>query len=284
MGKYPIIILLLALVVDCSNYGQLSLMAKLPKSLDENSGMAYVKDSAVWFIEDSGNRNKLYRVNFEGKITKDLEVKDAKNIDWEDLAKDDKNNLFIGDFGNNNGKRVNMVIYKVSDPEIEPGDKIDSEKIIFQYPADIPGLVPNESTRFDTEAMFYLKEHLYLITKNQTEPFNPTTRIFKVPAQKGRYIAEFIGEFKTCGKEKSCRVTGATISPDAKKVVLLGNGKLWVFTDFLGDDFSKGSLKSINLKVNTQLEALSFLNDSILLLSDEERAGTGRNLYRYRLR
>jgi hypothetical protein len=246
--------------------------------------MAYLKDSAVWLIEDSGNRNKLYRVNFQGKITKDLEVKDAKNIDWEDLAKDDKNNLFIGDFGNNDLKRVNLVVYKVPDPEIEPGDKIESEKIIFQYPAVIPGMAPNELTRFDTEAMFYLKEHLYLITKHQTVPFNATSRIFKVPAQKGRYMAEFIGEFKTCGKEGSCRVTGATISPDAKKVVLLGNGKLWVYSDFLGDNFSKGSLKSINLKVNTQLEALSFLNDTILLLSDEERAGTGRNLYRYQLR
>lgn len=284
MGKYPILFIVFSLLTECSNYGQLTFVAKLPKKLDENSGMVHVQDSTVWFIEDSGNANKLFQTNFQGKITRDLEVKGVKNIDWEDLTKDGQNNVYIGDFGNNNGKRKNMVIYKVPNPEIEPGDKIDAEKIIFQYPTVIPGMARNESTRFDVEALFYKNEHLFLITKNRSERFDGKAMIFKIPAHKGQFIAEFIGEFKTCNKEKSCKVTGATISSDAKKVVLLGNGKLWVFSDFQGDDFSKGNMETIDLKVNTQLEALSFLNDSVLLISDEEKRGTGRNLYRYKLK
>jgi hypothetical protein len=67
-------------------------------------------------------------------------------------------------------------------------------------------------------------------------------------------------------------------------VVLLGRGKLWVFTEFKGANFTLGQIRTIDLKVTTQLEAICFLNDGTLLLSDEKKGNTGRNLYRYYLR
>ena len=139
---------------------------------------------------------------------------------------------------------------------------------------------------YDCEAIFYHKEFLYLITKNRSRPFNGEARVYKVPAQKGNHKAEFIVSFKTCDEPNTCMVTSADISPDGTKIVLLGYGKLWVFTDFSWDNFTKGKMKTIELGATTQLESVSFRTNSntSLLLSDEEKAGTGQNLYSFELR
>ena len=119
---------------SCANYGQLNFLTELPKKLDENSGIVQMKDSTAWFIQDGGNSDKLYKVGFNGKLLQELQVKNSKNKDWEDLAADSKGNVYIGDFGNNNSTRKDLVIYKVPNPEVEKGDKIDAKKIKFNYP------------------------------------------------------------------------------------------------------------------------------------------------------
>ena len=179
-----------------------------------------------------------------------------------------------------------LIIYKLPNPEIEPGDKIDAEKIEFYF-SDQQDFTPkNEEMRYDCEAIFYHNEFLYLITKNRRSPFNGEARIYKVPAQKGNYKAELVGTFKTCDEPNTCVVTSADISPDGSKIVLLGYGKLWVFTNFTWDNFTKGKMETIELGATTQLEAVTFKANSntSLLLTDEERAGTGQNLYSYELK
>ena len=86
------------------------------------------------------------------------------------------------------------------------------------------------------------------------------------------------------GCPMASQVTAADISPDGSTIALLGYGKLWVFTDFKWDDFSKGKMKTIDLGVTTQLESICFLNNETLLLTDEERANTGGNLYSLKLK
>jgi len=78
--------------------------------------VSYSKSSA-WFIEDNGNSDNIYKTDFEGNIIQQFDVKNAKNTDWEDLCKDNSENLYIGDFGNNANDRKNLVIYKAANPE-----------------------------------------------------------------------------------------------------------------------------------------------------------------------
>ncbi len=284
MNKCLIAFFTVSILFSCTNYGQLTFVTKLPKKLDENSGIVYVKDSTVWFIQDGGNSDKLYQVSFDGKLLNELEVKNAKNVDWEDLARDEKGNVYIGDFGNNDSDRKDLVIYKVPDPEVEKGDKIDAKKIRFKYPDQKKFPPKSKKKQFDAEALFYRNGFLYLITKNRRVPFDGKARIYKVPAKKGKHTATYVGEFTTCKEQANCRVTAATISNDGKTIVLLGGGKLWVFSDFPEEDFSKGTMKTIDLKATSQLEAVCFLNENTLLISDEERSDTGRNLYSFILR
>lgn len=269
---------------SCTNHGQLSLVTKLPKKLDENSGMVHLKNSTVWFIQDGGNSDKIYQMDFKGNLINELKVKNATNVDWEDLTTDPSGNMYIGDFGNNDGKRKDLVIYQVPNPETEKGDKIKAVPIRFKYPGENLVSKGNKQLQFDAEAMFFRDDFLYIITKNRKISSSGDAGIYRVPARKGTYTAELVGKFNFCALEETCRVTGATISPDGQMVVLLGRGKLWVFTDFKGANFTLGQMKTIDLKVTTQLEAICFLNDGILLLSDEKKGNTGRNLYRFHLR
>ena len=277
-------IYLIFILSNCSNYGQLTYVTKLPKAVKENSGLAYFKSNTVWLIEDHGNEDVLYQVDFNGDLLNELKVKNAKNEDWEDIAQDSEGNIYIADFGNNNNDRKDLVIYKIPNPEIEPGDKIDAQQIKFYYPEQTKFPPEKKNLVYDAEAIFYKNKTLYIITKNRSEPFNGKALIYKVPSEKGTYAAELVGEFTPCTTTRICEVTSAAISPDGKKIALLGYGYLWIFTDFTTDDFTKGNLQTINLGATTQLESICFKDNSTVLISDEERGNTGRNLYSYKLK
>lgn len=267
----------------CTHYGQLIPIADLPKKLNENSGMVVVEGKAVWLIEDSGNADKIYKVDLSGKILKEFKVKNAKNEDWEALAQDSLGNLYIGDFGNNSNERKDLVIYKTPDPDKEKGEKIDAEPIYFRYPDQKKFPPKREDFSFNAEALFYLDGFLYVVNKDMTRPFNGEARIYKIPAQPGKYTAELIATIPTCDDSRRCTITGADISPDGKTLVFLSYGQLWVFRNFEGDDFMSGTIEQIDLGASTQLEAVSFKDNNTLLLSDEWSGGSGMNLYTYTL-
>ncbi len=283
MIKTPYL-LLVFLFVGCTNYGQLKFITDLPKKLSENSGIVQFDEKSIWVIEDKGNEDHIYKIDFNGKVLKELEVKNAKNHDWEDLTSDKKGNLYIGDFGNNANDRKNLVIYKLQNPETKSGDKIDAERIEFRYPEqkDFPprrGLL-----LYDSEAFFHYNDHFYIITKNRANPFTGEALIYRVPAKKGNYNATLLGKIKTCEDGDTCQITSADISPDGKTIVLLGYGKLWMLRDFPKDNFSKGNLTEIDLGIRTQLESVCFKDANTLLLSDEVRDNEGGNLYSYSLK
>lgn len=283
MTRY-IAILLFSFLISCSNYGQLTYITKLPKKLKENSGMVVRKDSTVWFVNDGGNQDKIYQISTKGKIIKELKVKNAKNKDWEDMARDNDGNVYIADTGNNANKRKDLVIYKIPDPDKEKGDKIEAERIEFNFPEQKKFPPKKKNLHFDTEAIFYAKDSLYLITKNRSHPFSGKAMIYRIPAKKGKYKASYLGEFIPCTDFSTCKITAADISPDGKTIALLGYGKLWLFTNFDLSNFFKGELKTIDLGIRTQLESVSFLNNKTLLLSDEELHKNGRNLYSYSIK
>lgn len=285
MNKLPVFLIFIFLQ-GCAQkpyYGDLTYLGKLPSKLSEVSGIVSINKTSAWVIEDNGNKDHLYAINLEGNLIKELKVENAKNHDWEDLAKDEEGNLYIGNFGNNANDRKNLSIYKLPNPENETGKKIEAEKITFHYP-DQKKFPPKKSKLiFDCEAFFYKNNFLYLITKNRTKPYTGKAFIYKVPATVGSHKAELIGEFTACTDQQFCSITGADISPDGKKVVLLGSGFIWLFTDFSSDDFTKGTIRTIDVKHRTQQESICFVDSNTLLIADEQSKTKGRNLYSYKI-
>ncbi|MFD0863521.1 hypothetical protein ACFQ1M_14995 [Sungkyunkwania multivorans] len=280
-------VLFIALLAGCQDLGQLSFVCDLPKSLKENSGIEMVKeDGLIWFVEDSGNKDHIYGVNFEGTIERDINIKNAKNEDWEDLTKDTLGNLYIGDFGNNENDRKDLVIYKIPNPENTDKDDLEAEKIKFSFPEQKEFPPEKDELLYDVEAFFYFEGWLYLFTRNRMSKkhFDGRSLIYKIPAIKGDHKAMLVKEFFSCEEAASCQITSATISPDLSKVVLLGYDRLWVLTNYLGDKFTESSIETIKLGHYSQKEAVCFKNDSTLLISDEADPHGGRNLYSFQLK
>lgn len=278
------VFLLLLILSGCVRYGRLKTSGKLPSRLNECSGMTTLDGETLWVIEDGGNADNLYGIDTQGQIVASFEVSNGKNKDWEALTHDRSGNVYIGDFGNNGNRRKDLLIYKLPNPHVEKGDKIPAEKIEFTYPdqeAFPPGFA---SRRFDAEAFFHHQGRLYIITKNQSDPFNGRAYVYSVPDLPGQYTARAEIEFETCPDRKSCRVTDAALSPDGKRLALLGYGKLWLFDHFGTEQFGDGPDRTIDLGATTQLEALCFAKEDLLYLADERLFRAGGRLYAFPLK
>ena len=274
-----ILILGVLILTGCTNYGQLTFVTKLPKKLKEVSGIVPAANDTYWVIEDSGNADNLYRVNLDGELLQKVNIKNAKNRDWEALSRDTLGNIYIADFGNNSNKRQDLVIYKVPEPT-NAQEEVRAEKIKFHYPDQKRFPPKARNFNFDAEALFYASGYLYIVNKNRSTPFTNNVSVYRVPAKKGEYEAEKIGNIKTCGDRYWCQVTGAEMSPDGKTLAVLGYGNIWLIqTDLENGKVLSGKMESIDHGASSQLEAACFLDNYTLLLADEQGAGGGRNLY-----
>lgn len=276
--------LICCLLLSCSNYGQLNYITKLPKKLRENSGIAIAGDSTLWFIEDNNNPDELYLVNYKGDLLAEIEIDNAKNDDWEDLAKDREGNLYIADIGNNDNNRKDLMVYKITPPENTATKKIKAKVIAFDYPEQEDFPPDREKRLYDAEALVYSEGNLYIFTKNRANPFTGASLVYQVPAKPGKYEAKLVGEFTPCDDPRTCQVTAADISPDGKTLALLGYGKLWLVRDYSLDKFEAKNIETIDLGMRSQLESVCFKSNTLLLLSDEGTGPHGRNLYSYSIK
>ena len=271
----------LFVLMSCTSqdFKMLEITGDLPYSLKESSGIVNLSGSDnFWMINDSGNTNELFEVSEGGKVKQIVTIENAKNKDWEDLASDGKDSIFIGDFGNNNNKRKDLGIYTVAISSIKNG-RVKAVKTSFSF-VDQKKFPPKKKDRnFDVEAFVYKDGYFYLFTKNRSSEFNGITKLYKVPAQVGNHTAELIGSFETCMNPKKCMITSATISKNNKELVLLTHDKLFLFTNFKGDDFFNGSVSEINLHHDSQKEAVCF-KESIIYITDEATKKSNGNLYR----
>lgn len=268
--------------LGCAQYGKLEIVADFPKSLDEVSGMWAPGEAAIWVIEDGSNPDRIFEVDTSGQILRSYKVKEGGNRDWEALAADSLGNVYIGDFGNNGNSRKNLRVYKVPDPRTEPGDKIDAVTLDFEYPEQEEFPPTSDQMRFDAEALFHYKGWLYIIGKNRSDPFDGTADVWRIPDVPGEYSASLVTRLQLCREFKTCQITGASLAPSGNRLVLLSYGKLFVYEDFGERSFSQ-TPRVIDLETRTQLEAVSFVTDTLLYLADERSHGRGGNLYRFSL-
>ncbi|TDW48662.1 hypothetical protein EV144_103178 [Flavobacterium sp. 270] len=257
----------------------------LPKKLKEVSGIAYFPENKLLYtLEDSGNKNAIYAINTEGKLNKTITITNATNVDWEDITKDKKGNIYIGDFGNNANERRDLCIYKVAKSELNKENAVSEYKISFSYPEQTEFPPKKKELFYDVEGFFEYQNYFYLFTKNRSKNFDGTAFIYKILNAPGKQKATKIGEFKTCNNYNHCVLTSATISPDGKKVVLLSHDKIVLFKNFKGDAFHKGTQTELMLGNFTQKEAIVFKDNNTLLIADEKTNKVGGKVYEFRLK
>lgn len=260
-------------------------LLSLSSELEEISGIEFDKHGNLWAINDGGNSTEIHKIDSLGNISRSINIYNAKNIDWEDMTQDDFGHFFIGDFGNNKNDRRDLTIYKIENPIDLRIHEAEAEIIKFKFSDQELGKNNDSVKNFDLEAFVFYKRKLYLFTKNRTKPFDGYTNLYRMGDYASNQKAQSISRFKTCMAGKfQCWITSAALSPDRTKLALLGSNKIWIFSNWNGDDFFSGELQEIDLGLITQKEAITFKNDSVLILADEKFLGIGGNLYSYQLK
>jgi len=252
----------------------------LPSVLNESSGIEKTGANIFWSHNDSGGHPAIYKFDSTGTLLKTLTISNAINIDWEDIAEDSLKNIYIGDFGNNNNNRSvannnGFKIYKITNPNLISGTTTTAGIINFEY-VDRNFLAPSSNHNFDMEGFFYFNDSLHLFTKNRTNPTNGLIKHYILPAVPGAYFATLVDSFNNGG----VRICSADISPDKKRVALLANDKIWIFSCFKGSKFISTGTNTVLTLPLTQKEAVVFSTDSIIYITDELTGSIGQKLYR----
>lgn len=242
-------------------------IARLPGSISESSGVEFLTQKKQYITHnDAGNKASLYQLDAKGTIVETYKL-NVPNVDWEDLTRDDDGNLYIADTGNNDNRRKELAIYKVS-----VDDMTQAEAIRFVY-EDQKEFPPAKKDRnFDSEALFWHDGQLYVVTKDRGQGKN--ANIYTVPDKPGTYKAKLVGTARINGQ-----VTGAAISPDGNLVAVLEEEKIHLFFDFDNvATFYKGTTRELNLTGAGQTEAVAFEDNGSLIITSE-----GGSLYRYNI-
>ena len=259
---------------------RLKKIVKLPNKLYETSGLLFYKNKFLITHNDGGNKSEIFILNTKGEHLKTIDVEDVNNKDWEDLAQDQNGNIYIGDFGNNRNNRKKLNIYILKNGFIDK-KKVEPKKITFWY-EDQEKFPPKKSElNFDCEAFFEKDGYLYLLTKCRTKPFSGVSKVYVIPAKKGKYKAKLIGQFQFCSTSwQFCSVTSADYDYTSKTLTVLTYGKLYVVTNIKNNEFWNANIRMYNIPQVKQREAVACLGKNRWYLTDEYKKGFGGgNLY-----
>ncbi len=237
----------------------------------------------IWTVVDS-NHPILFGLDSTGAMTKAIHLNNLNN-GWEDVSQDDHGNFYIGDFGNNDNTRRDLKIYKIPDPSRIEESIVTAEIIAFSYQDQREFPPPAAQMNFDMDAMVCFNDSIFLFSKNRTRPYSGYSKVYRLPATPGKYVAELVDSvYLGPGAMLETWVTSAALSPDKKTLALLTHGKIWLFSNFTGSHFFSGVKTTIELDHYSQKEGIVFRDNRTLYLSDERTVGIfGGNLYIYDL-
>lgn len=182
--------------------------------LDETSGLLFYNNTLITHT-DSGGKAQLYEINATtGAITRTVDITNATNVDWEDIAQDTAY-IYIGDIGNNSGNRTDLKIYKISKADYNTSDgKVSAEIISYSY-ADQLDFTPGPNmTNWDAEGLISYGDRLLIFTKNWVDL---KTNVYAIPKTSGTHSAVLVSSYNTNGL-----ITGADSSPGEKVIYLIG--------------------------------------------------------------
>lgn len=220
-------ILALIVVSVFQLYGTPTTIANLKNpAINESSGLAASRSNPniYWTHNDSGDGPLVYAFDATGESRGVFRVAGAQARDWEDMAvgpgpTQASSYLYLGDIGDNNKARSEIVVYRVPEPKLTAADKNSSKSnpritaagdaIRLRYP----------DGKFDAETLLVhpTSGNLYIVTKAILR--NATIYEARAPLVPGKVITmKRIGDIKVPSLIGA--LTGGSISPDGRRVAL----------------------------------------------------------------
>ena len=228
-------------------------------AIRESSGIvaSHQFKGVYWTLNDSGNPAALYATKPNGELIQEVSIQGSENFDWEALGIDDKNQLWIGEIGNNSRLRTDLKVVVVAEPN--PFEDTTAE-VIASYPYQYP----NENV--DAEGLFVADGVPYIVSKEQEHAV-----LYRFPALEvgTQHVLERVGEF-TGAKW----VTGAGLSADGTRLAVCTYDALWVYQGTTSNFAQMIQGKPWHLSHNFFGEAVCFDGYDLVLTNE------ARDLYR----
>lgn len=275
-------------------YGTPTKIADLKNaSVNESSGLAASRSNPgiYWTHNDSGDGPLVYAFDATGESRGVFRVAGAQARDWEDMAlgpgpQAGQSYLYLGDIGDNEKSRAEIVVYRVAEPKLAATDKTSSktnprttaraDAIRLRYP----------DGKFDAETLLVhpTTGNLYIITKVMLK--NATVYEAAAPLVAGKVISmKRIGEIKVPSLMGGV-LTGGSISPDGRRIALCdylqGYEAVLPPSSRNFNDIWKQTVTGFSLGQREQGEAITYRADGKALLATSE--GTRPPLIQVELR
>lgn len=243
--------------------------AELPETVRETSGL-FFHNGRLWTHNDSGGKPILYGLDtttFE--VVQKITLANVKNKDWEDVCTDGER-VYVGDFGNNKGKRKNLRIYVFPLSAIpDSGDvSVAVDSIRFSFADQTEFKHEKHNHDYDCESIFATDSLLYMFSKGWA---TGTTRLYRLPKEPGTYVAEVVNGFDSQGL-----ITGADYDRESGILVLVGYvNKIWLPFLYLIYDFDDMGTNLSNRRfdlhnyLGSQTEGICFYDKGKCFLSSE---------------
>ena len=254
------------------------------KSVSESSGLAASRltPGAYWTNNDSGDGPFVYAFDTRGDSLGVFRVAGAQARDWEDMAtgpgpERGKSYLYLGDIGDNNEARAEIVVYRVPEPALtdtrkftktKPGTTEPAEAIRLRYP----------DGAHDAEALLVhpVSGHIYIVTKVVIA--NPTVYEAAPPFTANKPVTMTRLGVVNVPSLFGGVITGGSISPDGRRVALCDYFQGYELTLPAGstnfNDIWKQKMVGFDLGKRKQGEAITYRLDGKALLATSEGKNT----------
>lgn len=233
--------------------------------ITESSGLAASNQfpGTYYTHNDSGDTARFFRFDSTGKILSENKLVDAKAVDWEAMATAQlrgKKYVYLGDIGDNAGKRKFIVVYRCAEGTREEIRDFDRYEITY----------PDGPRDSETLMVHPKSGDLWIVSKVASGK----SRVYwlAAPKKSGSYVMKCMGEVRVGDPIPfGERATDGSISHDGKWVAIR---TYTCVTEFkVEGDFGKwfqSSGKRIAEPLMGQGESIAYsLKDDALLLSSE---------------
>ncbi|PCK09313.1 MAG: hypothetical protein COA42_04725 [Alteromonadaceae bacterium] len=124
--------------VACSNFGSGVSVGRTASSVGtEVSGLISSRQMphVLWVHNDSGDTARIYAINTNGGHVATVTIAGAGANDYEDIAIDAQNRIYVGDIGDNQKARGSIQVYRFAEPVGASGSiQVSAERITLNYP------------------------------------------------------------------------------------------------------------------------------------------------------